>query len=75
MAGGEHDAIPVGPVGRPGSVFQGMLPQGVCGWSESHRCTGVSAVGLLDGVDGEEANGIYRPPRDIAADGGFGNSF
>ena len=51
-----------------------MLPKGVGGWREAHGCAGMSAVRLLDCIDGEETDGIYRPPRDITVDGGFGGS-
>ena len=48
------------------------MPEGVGGGSEAHRSAGVAAVGLFDGVDGEEADGVDGAPSDIAVDGGFG---
>ena len=70
----KYDAIPVGPIGCPGSVLQRMLPKGVRGWGQAHRCAGMSAVGFLHSIDRQEADGINRPPRCITVDGGFGDS-
>lgn len=58
MTRGENDAVPVGPIGRSGSVLESVLPQSVRGWSQTHWRTGVPAVRLLDRVDREEADGI-----------------
>ncbi len=72
MSRREDDAVAVGPCGGAGRVSEDVLPEGVGGWRESHGSTGVTAVCLFDGVDGEEADGVYRAPSDIAVVGGFG---
>ena len=72
MACRKDYAVSVCPCGSAGSVAEDVLPESVGGRCETHRSTGVAAVGLFDGVNGEEAYGVDGAPSDIAVDGGFG---
>ena len=72
MACRKDYAVSVCPCGSSGSVAEDVVPESIGGGSEPHRSTGVAAVGLFDGVNGEEAYGVDGPPSDIAVDGGIG---
>ena len=58
VSGGEDEAIAVGPKRVGGIVIQKMLPEGVDDGGEAHRRAGMAGIGLLDGVDGQGANGV-----------------
>ena len=58
MAGGEHETIAVGPRGVRGVVLQESVPQCEGHGGSTHRRAGVAALGLLDGVYGEESHGV-----------------
>ena len=60
MACGKDYTVSVGPRGGAGSVAEEVMPEGVSGGREAHRSAGVTAVGLFDGVDGEEAFRSWR---------------
>ena len=55
---GEHEAVAVGPVGIFRVVPHEARPQHVGDGRGFHGQAGVAAVGLLDGVDGQHADGV-----------------
>ena len=52
VAGAEHEAVAVEPVGRRGGVLEELRPEHVGHRRRAHGRPGVAAVGLLDAVDG-----------------------
>ena len=58
VAGAEHEAVAVEPVGPRGGVLRKRGPQHVGHRRRAHGRTGVAAVGLLDRVDGQGADGV-----------------
>ena len=59
VAAGQHEAVAVGPV-RPGRVVaEEARPEHVGHIGHAHGQAGVSGVGLLDGVDGQAAQGVH----------------
>ena len=58
MAGGEHEAVAVGPDGVFGIEAENALPQGVNGGRHAHGRAGMTRVGLLDGINRQRADGI-----------------
>ena len=59
MPGGEHEAVPSGPVRVSRVVPQVALPQQVRGRREAHRRPGVAVAHLLDGVHGQHPNRVH----------------
>src|SRR3546814_2406982 len=58
VAGGEHEAVAVGPQRIGGVVLQESLPQHVGHRRRAERQAGMAAVGLLHHVDGKEAKRV-----------------
>jgi hypothetical protein len=58
VAGGEHEAVPVEPVGARRVVLQEAAPELVGHGRRPHGHAGVAAVGLLDGVHRQEAQRV-----------------
>ena len=58
MPVGEHEAVAVGPTRIGRVVLQVALPQGDRHFGHPHRCAGVSRIGRLNGVDGQDADGV-----------------
>ena len=58
VASAEHEAVAVEPIGSGRGVLQEARPQGVGHGRGAHRGTGMTAVGLLDAVDGEGPDGV-----------------
>jgi len=77
VAGGEHEPVAVRPrrVGRV--VAQMAGEEGVGHRRRAHRHAGVAGVGLLDAVDGQEADGLDTPllERRVAHDCAHGGPF
>ena len=61
VPGGEHEAVAVRPRRVRGVVAQVTREEGVGDGSGAHRHAGMAGVGLLDAVDGEEADGLDAP--------------
>ena len=57
VAGRQHEAVAVGPFGVERVVAQVVSEQHPADRREAHRGAGVAAVGALDRVDGEGADG------------------
>ncbi len=73
VAGGEDEAVAVGPDGVLGIEAEELRPERVGGGSEAHDGAGVSGVGFLDGVHPEGADGVDAEFIDVAfveGDGG-----
>ena len=58
VPGAEHEAVAVEPVGTGRGVPEEARPEDVGHGRGAHRGTGVTAVGLLDAVDGEGPDGV-----------------
>src|ERR1051326_1594478 len=58
VAGGEDEAVAVRPVRRLRTVAQELGPEDEGEVGHPQRRAGMSGLRLLDGVDGEEADGI-----------------
>ena len=61
VAGRQDEAVAVGPVRVGGIVLQELREQHRGDIGHAHRQAGVAGFGLLDGVHGEEANGVGHP--------------
>ena len=58
MAGGQHEPVAIGP-GRIGGIeFEEARKQHGRDIGHAHRHAGMAGLRLLDGVDGEEADGV-----------------
>lgn len=60
MTGGKHEAIAVEPIGVLGVILHGLVVQDVANGSAPHGEPRMARFGLLDGVDGEEADRVDR---------------
>ena len=60
VAVGEDEAITVDPLGIGGIMLHELVVEQVGDGSAGERCAGMARVGLLNSVDGEEAEGIDR---------------
>jgi hypothetical protein len=58
VTGGKNEAVAVKPVGMGRIVFEEACPEDICHGRGAQRQSGVSAVGLLHRVDGQETDGI-----------------
>ena len=58
MAGGEHEAVAVDPLGVGGVVLHLLAPQRIGGRSRAHGHAGMTGVGFLNRFCGQNANGI-----------------
>ena len=58
VARGEHEAVTVEPLVVLGVVSHGLAVNHVAHGGAAHGKTGVAGVGLVDGVDREEADGV-----------------
>ena len=70
----EDESITIGPVRRGGVIVERILPQRIAHRRKTHRRAGMSAVGGLDGIHGQRANGGDRQSideRDVS--GGTGD--
>ena len=70
----EDESITIGPVRRGGVIVERILPQRVAHRRKTHRRAGMPAVGGLDGIHGQRANGGDRQSideRDVS--GGTGD--
>ncbi len=65
MAGGENEAIAIGPERVGGIIAKKTLPQGIDHGSQTHGSAGMAGVGLLHGVDGECADRVDAELVDI----------
>ena len=54
----EHEAVPIEPVGARGGVLEEGGPQRVGHRRGAHGRAGMATVGLLDPVDGKDADGV-----------------
>ena len=75
VAGGEHEAVAVGPFGRGGVETQELVVEHRRDIGHAHRHPGVAAVGRLDRVHGEGADGIghaRKPGGGLRGGGGIG---
>ena len=59
MPSGQDKAVPVKPAGVRGVMFQKTSPQHISHGSSAERHSRMSAIGLLNGVDRQEADRIY----------------
>ena len=64
---GQNKAIPVEPLGIFRVVLHDLVIEHVTHWGASHGETRVAGIGLLDGVDGEEADRVdgFLHERDV----------
>ena len=60
VAVGQHEAIPVPPIGVGRVVLQEIIPQDFGNIGHAHRCTGVAGVGVLNGIHGQRADGVCK---------------
>lgn len=60
MTGGKHEAIAVEPIGVLGVILHGLVKQDVAHGSTPHGESRVARFGLLDGIDGQEADRVDR---------------
>ena len=60
VAVGEDEAVAVVEFGVGGVVAQEFRPQDFRHFRHTHRRAGVAGVGFLDGVGGEEADGVGK---------------
>ena len=70
----EDESITIGPVRRGGVIVERILPQRVAHRRKTHRRAGMPAIGRLDGIHGQRANGGDRQSideRDVS--GGTGD--
>mmetsp|Transcript_16667 Transcript_16667/g.36754 ORF Transcript_16667/g.36754 Transcript_16667/m.36754 type:complete len:486 (-) Transcript_16667:8-1465(-) len=67
VAGGQHEAIAVGPVGICRVEVHLLREEDVADRRLAHGCAGVTAVGLVDGIDGQEADRIDAIRVDLCA--------
>ncbi len=67
MAGGQHESVAVNPFGIGWRVLQKLRPKRIGSRRESHRGARMPAVYTLNRVNREEANRVYRLPRDTVA--------
>ena len=58
VAGREHEAIPVEPLGIAGVVAQHLVPEGIGHRRRAHRQAGVAGIGLVDRIDRQEADAV-----------------
>ena len=58
VAGREDEAVAVGPLRVCRVVLHILAPYGISGGRGAHGHSGVAGVGLLNGLGGENANGI-----------------
>ena len=58
VAGRQHEAVAVEPLGVLGVVLEELVPEGVTHGCAAHRQAGVAAVGLVDGVDSQHPNAV-----------------
>ena len=58
MAGRQHEAVAVEPLGVLGVVLEELVPEGVTHGCAAHRQAGVAAVGLVDGVNSQHPNAV-----------------
>ncbi|MNL27300.1 hypothetical protein D3C87_1488830 [compost metagenome] len=75
VAVGQHEAVAVGPVRVRGVMLQVPAPERHGDIRHAHRCTGVTGIGLLDGVHGKHADGVshqFGGLRGERAGGGMG---
>ena len=59
MAGGEDEAVAIEPVGVLGVIPHDFLIEDMAHGGTPHGEARVSGIGLLHGIDGEEADGIH----------------
>ena len=58
VTGGQHKAIPVGPLGVGGIVLHLLAPDGVGGGRRAHGHAGVTGLGLLNALGGQDADRV-----------------
>ena len=58
VAGRQHEAIPVEPLGILGVVLQHPIPKGVGHGRSAHRQARVAGIRFIDRVDRQEANAV-----------------
>lgn len=58
MAVGQHETITIGPLRLRWMMAQMAAPQGHSHVRHAHWGTGVTGVGLLDGIHSQRANGV-----------------
>ena len=58
VAVGEDEAVAVDPLGVGGIVLHELVIEEIGDGGAGERCAGVAGVGLLNSVDGEEAEGV-----------------
>ena len=68
MARGEHEAVAVEPGVVLGVVRHRLAVDDVPHGGAAHGETGVAGVGLVDGVDGEEAHGVLTQSMTVSAE-------
>lgn len=60
VAGGEHEAVAVEPVGVLGVEPEELVEEDVAKGRAAHGEAGVAGIGLLHGVHGQEPDGVHR---------------
>ena len=58
VAGGQHEAVAVEPLGVLGVVLEELVPQGVAHRGTTHGQAGVPALGLVDRINRQEADAV-----------------
>ena len=73
VAGGQHEAVAVGPARIGGVVFQELREQHRGDVGGAHRQPGMAGFRLLDRVHGERPQGVREIRMGDASGGGFGH--
>ena len=58
VACAQHEAVAIEPVGPGGRVLEEAVPQGIGHGCGTHGRARMAAVGLLDGIDGQDPDGV-----------------
>src|SRR5260221_7384146 len=69
----QHETVAIGPDWILRIEPHHAIPNRVDEGRQSHRCAGVSGLGLLDGIHGERADGVDRQLSYVRAREGFGH--
>ena len=71
MTAGQYEAVAIWPLGPGRIVAEHLVEQHVGGRGQGHGRAGMPALGRLDGVHGEGADGVDRKLLDVL--GGVGH--
>ena len=72
MAAGEHESVPIGPVGVEWVVAKKILPDRVGHGGQRHRGTRVSTLGRLNPISSKRPGDVDAKTVEVGTDGGDG---